>query len=160
MAYDSENFIVSQSLPCAETGPDSPSSPQTPRLLDRDPKSLTEPRERLEYLRDFLRERAPVELFDMGTCGDVDDVPMAWCQTPSCIGGWGRVLFNSPTGIEHVGRTLLGLPEMKVDALFFPCGAGLPQVGLGSMPNRATPTQAANVLDHLIRTGEVRWDLA
>lgn len=130
------------------------------RMLDRDPKSLTEPRERLEYLRDFLRERAPVELFDMGTCGDVEDVPKAWCQTPACIGGWGRVLFNSRTSIEHVGRTLLGLSEEDVTVLFFPSGAGRALVGRGDAPNRATPTQAANVLDHLLRTGDVDWSVA
>lgn len=152
MAYDSENFIVSQSLPCAETGPNRPSSPLAPRLLDRDPKSLTEPRERLEYLRDFLRARVKPKQFDMWGIPDPHDTGTGKCGSPACIAGWALALMGDDyLCIIEVGPKMFGLtPSASMD-LF---GEITP------VKARATPTQAANVLDHLIRTGEVRWDLA
>lgn len=161
MAYDSENFIVSQSLPCAETGPNSPSSPLAPRLLDRDPKSLKTPRERLVFLRDFLRELPP-ERFDMGDSGDSEDAGTGSCGSPACIGGWSRALFGNPGApwdcIATIGASVLDLRRDVAWALFYPDS----EICLAPYRSAYTaqPAEAANVLDHLIRTGEVDWSVA
>lgn len=108
------------------------------RMLDRDPKSLTEPRERLEYLRDFLRELPP-ERFDMAIVEEHRE-----CGTVACIAGWRDHLFGDcdvfPPTANHAE---LFMPRGWCDRSFAP-----------------TPTQAANVLDHLLRTGDVDWSVA
>lgn len=131
------------------------------RLLDRDPKSLTKPRERLEYLRDFLRE-LPAERFDMTDSGTIEDAGTGDCGSPACIGGWSRALFGNPgyqyDSIARVGATVLGIGQTKATMLFYPSG----EISLSPFRSAysAAPAEAANVLDHLLRTGEVDWNVA
>lgn len=163
MAYDATDF-VSQSQPSdAEKEPLSP----TPRLLDRDPKSLTEPRERLEYLRDFLREKVDPAKFDMQNFsadpsdGDFCSASQVrtGCGTTACIAGWCQALFTDDSIVDgSEAERLLGLGYMPAQVLFY--ANAYPMVGCAPTYWDATPNQAANVLDHLLRTGEVDWSVA
>lgn len=122
------------------------------RLLDRDPKSLTEPRERLEYLRDFLRERVKPKEFDMWGIPDPHDTGTGKCGSPACIAGWALAIMGSDhLCITHIGPAMFGLTVGVSMELFG---------GITPLKAAATPTQAANVLDHLLRTGEVDWTAA
>lgn len=139
MAYDATDFTA------------------TVRMLDRDPKSLTEPRERLEYLRDFLRE-LPSHKFTMQSWGH--NLTKEHCGSPGCICGWTNSLFpESPLfiGDTDAAGLALGISWRAAKELFEPV---VEQREDYTVYRSATPTQAANVLDHLIRTGEVDWSVA
>lgn len=115
--------------------------------LTRDPLTITEPRERLEYLRDFLRA-LPAERFSMRD----------WhCGTAACIGGWAEQIFFGQFAADDKLNRHLGLSEAQHDLLFYPHGAFLPD---GRMAFDASHAQAADVLDHLLKTGEVDWSVA
>jgi hypothetical protein len=114
-----------------------------------DPLSLTTPRARLEYLRDFLL-RLPRKRFDMHAinAADPDD-----CGSAGCIAGWAMGLFRLERGplIFSAGPPL-GLDMHEAARLFFPDDSG---------PYSAvTPADAAAVLTHLLNTGKVDWSVA
>lgn len=125
-----------------------------------DPLQLTTPRARLEYLRDFLRA-LPIERFDMTywACEAETATPVARkvlqhdCGTVACIGGWTMALFQAGENLHGQSYSdvgdFLGLSPLAALALFNPKIVE----GWGSI----TPSAAADVLDHLIRTGEVDW---
>jgi hypothetical protein len=148
MAYDAEKFDLGSSRDHAPTTCAATRDPIA-RAAPVDPKTLTTPRERLEYLRDFLRGLA-TERFSMDTWVCVDPE----CGTVACIGGWTCQLFGRPADArsDNFAQWALGLSEDVSGHLFVPEG--------WRDPDFATPAQAADVLDHLIATGEVRWDLA
>lgn len=125
------------------------------RLLDRDPKSLTEPRERLEYLR---------ELIAGGAALDMNEPSPSKCGSPSCLYGWSRSVFSSGRYMSpaDVGA-MLGLTLQNTRDLFCMSvtGTRARYHEWGDVdPFRATNAQAANVLDHLLQTGEVDWSVA
>lgn len=164
MPFDTTDFDPSQSQPVTVTAK---AATEAPSLLDRDPKTITDPKERLMYLRDFLRELPP-ERFDMtdflrwqrGGSATAEEVSNH-CGTAACIAGWAHVKFD-PTNTSYcysddVAQPLLGLSDDAAEALFYPAGTEMSDGQSGYM---ATPTQAANVLDHLIQTGEVDWGKA
>lgn len=133
-----------------------------------DPLALTTPRERLEYLRDFLRG-LPAARFNMGnfseTVDGYDTDLSAYevrhnCGTTACIAGWAEALFTNSNCISHDGEAtrLLGLSHVAASLLFY-ANADNEDDGAETYWD-ATPQQAANVLDHLIRTGEVDWSKA
>lgn len=86
------------------------------------------------------------------------------CGTCACIGGWAVLtLFpkddwrrlNSAAGEEEIGR-LLGLSHVETDNLFFPIN--LPEeIYYGGGWSIITQKNAAEVLNHLLETGEVDW---
>lgn len=125
-----------------------------------DPLLITEPRARLMYLRDFLRALPP-ERFDIADWfsrdgkGSLPSDRAAQeltepCGTAACIAGWTVAIFaprhrGSPGG---EAARLLGLED---DCLFFPPSHKLLAY---------QPAQAADVIDHLLATGEVDWSAA
>lgn len=125
-----------------------------------DPLTITEPKARLEYLRDFLRT-LPEERFDILSFADAPgwpeycDDPISAadvrndCGTTACIAGWAEALFTEVEDIGGNAEELLGLGEPVANKLFH----GFPRGNI-------RPAQAADVLDHLIRTGEVDWSVA
>lgn len=141
MPYDSTDFHI-EALPAPVV----------------DPKSLTTPRERLIYLRDFLRN-LPREKFNM----------IGWivggrrraqamshkCGTTCCIGGWAAVLFGTKNIDGVAAQNLLGLNDTQATQLFY--GMGMRNYKLYY---DLTNSQAANIIDHLINTGEVDWSKA
>lgn len=106
----------------------------------------------LTQLRDFLLT-LPEEDFDMseeGWC--FSDARNGVCCSAACIGGWARAIFQCEWSLIKVGRVSLGLSADAIEDLFYP------NLMIGKYdPYDATPTQAANVLTHLINTGEVDW---
>ncbi len=148
MPYDATNFVVTD----------------VPAPV-RDPKSITDPRERVAYLRDFLRTLPP-ERFDMRTFGrrGVRDtqhmqngvrVSSDTCGTAACIAGWANLLWakeGQMTNAHRRAANFLGLDRRASELLFWPWqSAG----GFDS-----TPTKAASVLDHYLATGEINWSVA
>jgi hypothetical protein len=125
-----------------------------------DPLALADPKARLRFLRDFLRTLPPGR-FDMKYWAATEEGNpvsrqkfLTDCGTAGCIGGWTMALFQTGRNLHQTtssaGR-FLGLDEEQASALFFPEGTAAwnaPQEG------------AANVLDHLLRTGEVDWSQA
>jgi hypothetical protein len=112
--------------------------------------------ERLVWLRDFLA-RLPAENFDMGDFGPARRWKPAEyylehrCRTPACIAGWASVLFGGRVGEDpgDVAERVLRLNGDDADDLF-----------LGYDHHTTyTPADAVKVLDHLLATGEVRWDV-
>lgn len=125
-----------------------------------DPLTLTEPRDRLMYLRDFLR-RLPAERFDMGRAGEPEDAESGECGTAACIAGWARAKFRYAgcswaQDLDPLAADLFGLGEADAAALFYPVGA----FNADRDYYAATPDEAAIVLDHLIQTGRVDWSVA
>ena len=137
MAYDATDFTPTGPAPVV------------------DPLTITDPKERLAYLRDFLRA-LPEERFDMQHPGEFEDAEAGDCGSAACIGGWARALFRTSGPINIVGVTKLGLSADGVDRLFFPHA----DMADGTWAMCATTADAADVLDHLIRTGEVDWSVA
>ena len=84
---------------------------------------------------------------------------MDGCGSPACIGGWLVEKFQHPKDddIRDAGRLLLGLTFDQAADLMFPARLNM---GDGENPYRAGPTDAADVLDHLLNTGEVDWSVA
>lgn len=75
------------------------------------------------------------------------------CGTAACIAGWAAVVLRPRTlGVDAatIGG-LFGLEAEQRSELFCPMGY--------YEPGRYTLSQAVRVLDHLVETGEVRWDL-
>lgn len=130
-----------------------------------DPLSLTTPGERLMYLRDFLQE-LPAGRFDMiyyGRTANAEEfnLPTARvrndCGTAACICGWANVVFGeAETDDMDAARNLLGLDYEAGHDLF------MPEVWMSDDTHAwsATPADAAQVLTHLIETGEVDWSVA
>ncbi len=127
-----------------------------------DPLTLTTPRERLEYLRDFLL-RLPAERFDMrqyarradGSTNSFAPSELTHdCGTAACVCGWAIALFEPRmfVGDDIAAADLLGLEPRMADELFYPTGFGRP--GLYPLAH------AVAVLTHLIQTGEVDWSVA
>ncbi|APH74136.1 hypothetical protein [Aquibium oceanicum] len=103
------------------------------------------------------------------------------CGTVSCIAGWAAQFLNfdgtlrdtprkesqmvEEFGIDHptyapepiVAAKLLGLDELDAETLFEPMNYG-PAIHLEW--DEVTPRQAAKVLRHLAKTGEVEWEVA
>lgn len=129
----------------------------------RDPKSITDPRERVAFLRDFLRELPP-ERFDLRWMYSRNGQD-SWsaertaaknhsCGSAACIAGWTHFLFEpdtTETG-SNFARDVLGLEWGAANELFTPRG-------YLARPS-PTPAQAANVLDHYLATGEINWSVA
>lgn len=149
MPYDAENF-------------------STVRLLDVDPKTITDPKERLMYLRDFLRQLPP-DRFDMNRfayAGEGVDYISAErvrtdCGTTACVAGWCVALFTDDADIDGSwrARDLLALSDEQSSILFY-ANAWDPEDEERPTYWGATPQDAANVLEHLIQTGEVDWSKA
>lgn len=143
------------------------------RHLTVDPLSITEPRERLLYLRDFLRNLPP-ERFNMRSWwsavtggglklyGTRPEEFTAECGTAACVAGWTVSVFRprSPLNefrgdwVEDVAGLILGLSSDEADKLFFP-----PDF-FSERTDEWTPAQAADVIDHLLATGKVDWSVA
>jgi hypothetical protein len=135
-------------------------------LIERDPKSITDPRERLMYLRDFLR-RLPSERFDMNYfaySAELDSIHVsaeqvrAGCGTTACIAGWCEALFTDNLDVHGTtpAQGLLGLSDGNSSSLFYANDTEDGRLAYWD----ATPTQAANVLDNLLKTGVVDWGVA
>lgn len=153
MAYDATDFVVTE----------------TPVPV-RDPKSITDPRERVAYLRDFLRALPP-ERFSMQAWGQNEHGPvssveeMSACGTRGCICGWAHVLFSAKgqfLGDTSLAGVLLGVSYSEEQQLFEPTA---PEFGAvpgydGPIFIDATSAQAANVLDNYLATGQIDWSVA
>ena len=110
-------------------------------------------RENITKVRDVIAGLPSAE-FDMRDWGNHE------CDTAACIGGWtARVVLNDRSLTERVCGDALGLTVGQRSTLFYPRGIELPDGGYWS-PYDATPTQAVRVLDHLLATGEVDWNVA
>lgn len=143
--------------------------------LTRDPLTITEPRERLEYLRDFLRA-LPVERFYIGNYvsigvpgsfrGTRSTADLNECGTAACIAGWTAYLFSgAPVSAEYDATTgdnppahdlaagLLGLNDDEAFSLFVPLGISLSW-------SEITNVQAAQVIDEYLTDGVVDWSIA
>lgn len=130
MTYDATDFVATE----------------TPAPVV-DPKSITDPRERMAYLRDFLRalpERSPHYSYDSWHRTEV-------CGTACCIGGWAATFFLDAGRLYSIKEAAedFGVPERLSDDLFFN-GEGM----------SSTAHKAANVLDHYLATGEIDWSVA
>lgn len=123
-----------------------------------DPRTLTTPRARVEYLRDFLR-RLPEEQFDMCKASQRGDGRLGYCQSPACIGGWAVAIFRVRTDCIEEAGDVLGLDVRRTADLFYP-GLTLQRMGDDGDPYDATPSDAADVLDHFLNTGEIDWSAA
>lgn len=150
MAYDATDFVVTE----------------TPAPVVRDPRSITDPRERVAYLRDFLRELPP-ERFDMASLyskhgrdtymhGNGEAISyVKGCGTAACIAGWTIAVFAPKVRVREgapIAEDLLGLTDLQGNDLFLPSGF--------TQQDFATPAQAANVLDHYLATGKIDWSVA
>jgi hypothetical protein len=104
----------------------------------------------IRKVRDHISGLEPNK-FDMMTWGRRHS-----CDTAACIGGWA----DRVCGITSVHYTetadVLGISYVDAGKLFYPQD----KWEFSECPYRATPAQAARVLDILDKTGEVRWDLA
>lgn len=141
MAYDATDFVVTE----------------TPAPVVRDPRSITDPRERVAYLRDFLRSTAG-DLFDMRTPGTLSLTDGKWCGTAGCFHGWTRTLFGEGNEGDEWSEEALGIPgASRMRGLFYPM-ADLPD-GSAAI-NLSDPHRAANVLDHYLATGKIDWSVA
>jgi hypothetical protein len=122
----------------------------------------------LHRLRDFLAE-VPANQFDMRHWWLSNDDTLFPrekgrhhpCGTIGCIGGWTNFLATAKD--EHVihaedrAEEWLGLNERTANALFYPHVDGdNHRMRWGQI----TPTMAVKVIDHLIATGRVDWDVA
>jgi hypothetical protein len=140
-----------------------------------DPATITDPRERLVFLRDFIA-KLPAERFYIGNYVSTGD-GRGWrgadstenlhdCGTAACIAGWAAFLFSreavsarysedldSPP-VHDIAAGLIGLTEREADNLFVPMGPGF------LAWSQITNAHAAAVLTHLINTGEVDWSVA
>lgn len=119
-------------------------------------------RERIEALIVALRTATPpkgMAGFDMSRYrasrnqdGFLRDDP---CGTIGCIAGWtcalAGIIPEDRGGIPRVARRLLGLDFGVAVNLFIP--APIPH----DQYRDITPAQAADVLQHLLDTGEVDW---
>jgi hypothetical protein len=110
------------------------------------PKDLSPGRANLLMVRDHIAALKPSHFrMDEWRCG-----------TAACIGGWAEFLIlgslnDMRVRISDVGA-LLGLSEDQSDELFHP--------PLRMDWRDITIPQAVAVLDHLLATGEVSWDVA
>jgi hypothetical protein len=121
-----------------------------------DPLLITEPRARLEYLRDFLRT-LPEGRFDMGDPGSCDFTrARGECGSPACIGGWARVLFGKYGDVTSVVHGAFDLSWSVASSITYPDAI----MADGRCAFKASPAQAADMITHLLRTGEVDWSQA
>jgi len=87
----------------------------------------------------------PLSYFNMGS----------WhCGSVACIGGWTTYLYGDPAIDGAVGQVaeLLGISEMEAIYLCYPDECD-------KIYARITPEDAAKVLRHLAKTGDVRWSV-
>lgn len=74
------------------------------------------------------------------------------CGTTACIAGWVQIIFDpdndDDTGAREVGQGILDLTDEQATALFLP---------FEDRFYRASPDDAADVLEHLAKTGVVNW---
>lgn len=75
------------------------------------------------------------------------------CGTFMCIGGAVQQFFGDKDRLTYA-RELLDLDYETSEALFYPEGFSVMDWSY------ITPNQAADVIDHLIETGEVDWSIA
>ena len=138
--------------------------------------------EKINALARFLRrmEVQRPDAFNMGAWGNDwlmdgenlvqsydDETNLLQCETPMCIAGWAVYLDKSAwesflSGhhtLKHWGRQTLGLDTDQMENLFLPTGYvdGVWALPSGVFPYAASPLEAARVLEHLARTGEVDW---
>lgn len=85
------------------------------------------------------------------------------CGTAACIGGWASVIFFQESAdpdpvmvSEYEVAEVLGIEDWQADQMFFPAR----RTPDGNCPYQTTNVQAARVIDHLIETGEVDWEVA
>lgn len=100
--------------------------------------------DRLTRLANYLRQ-LPVEDFDMNTWDE--------CDSAGCIGWHAVDLFGKYSPLRSMGeqaKEALDLDYDRADDLFFPHDP----IYFG-----ATPTQAARVIEYLVKTGEVDWGI-
>lgn len=119
-------------------------------------------RENIKKVRDVIA-KLPGKRFSMKTYISIDgnDAPgetpgaaIAECGTAACIAGWAVVLLapDCPRiDIDDVAAGVLGLSHSDANELFTPRGYSAP--GLYTRPH------AVRVLDHLLATGEVDWQV-
>lgn len=108
-------------------------------------------RERLMRLRDHIAGLPP-EMFDVDEWPSFHAMMHAGCGTAACIGGWAQALYHARTHAD-IGD-ILGLTRDQVSRLFYP----------HELPDDydwsdITPTQAVRVLDHLLTTEDVDWNV-
>jgi hypothetical protein len=138
---------------------DSTDAPKTLTVLD--PRKLKTPRERLEYLRDFLRE-LPDEKLNMSSYFHDQVGSRGWvprkalkhsCGTAACVAGWSISLFRSrepqQTNWESA-RQVLGLSNGDAGRLFTPPG--------WSGEEAFSPQKAADAIQAYLDTGEVPYN--
>lgn len=87
---------------------------------------------------------------------DYDDGPaklLRGCGTAACIAGWTNFIFSPKTKGAHTTHAAetLGLDGSQCFALFLPLGFGT--------PGKYTREQAIRVLDHLLETEEINWNI-
>lgn len=146
-----------------------------------DPLTITDPRERLVYLRGYLA-RSPDAKFSMLSYfglreewGEVRDndadgtnaaIMEGSCGSCACLAGSALFIFapdekNPVTtcAIRYRAAQLLGLTNAAADRLFEPNNHD-DWFQIHGRLERVTKSQALAVLDHLIATGKVDWSLA
>jgi hypothetical protein len=125
-----------------------------------DPKTITDPKERLKYLADFLRglpaERLKMDTFFSG--GNIDlpaGARAQECGTAACVAGWTVVLFRPTYSIDgltdELAMRLLGLTSAEAERLFYP---------KGWLDLDFAPAEAADAVAAYLATGEVDWSKA
>lgn len=124
--------------------------------------------ERLETIAEWLEVDAPHTDGSHGFNMDgflVDnsvDYAGRDCGTVMCIGGAAVQFFGNTShySVEHEAAFLLDLDKEQSSQLFYP--EGLRQHfedDLGWDWNEIKPQDAAKVIRHLIKTGEVNWEI-
>lgn len=142
MAYDATDFVVTEV--------------QAPV---RDPKTITDPRERVAYLRDFLRELPPekfaMQTYAQNAAGDEIETAQEFhaCGTAACICGWAMVNFtdHDDLGDHEIASATLGIHRDDAFGLFVPDHKDRSLI---------TNLEAANVLHHYLATGKIDWSVA
>ncbi|WP_353645718.1 hypothetical protein [Mesorhizobium sp. WSM2239] len=108
-----------------------------------------------------------------GTVGEYTEANVGFqCKSTACIAGWacmilgqkGQVLKNARResqiegAYEEVAGNLLGLGYRMADELFEPMNNSCTALEVNW--SKVTPRQAAKVLRHLAKAGEVDWEVA
>lgn len=119
-----------------------------------DPRTLTEPRDRLVWLRDWLLQMDP-RRFDMEHWRQ----PSQGCGSVMCIGGWAEAHFSIQASFDLADSydqtaKALGLCAYEAALLFNPMGYMLD--GTRALHCR-DPRKAAAVITRYLETGVVDW---
>lgn len=122
-------------------------------------RSVETPRDRLEFLADFVEGLSP-ERFYMGRWVTREDMLLGpHCGTAVCLGGWIGALFSTSESVtfNYISTgNLVGLDQQTSRRLFFPDETL--QDGTAAFECR-DGKKAAWVIRNYLSTGEVRWDL-